>query len=545
MIRTANFQIAILLVGLLSVATMHWGQGTERGAFVGIVNKASGEPATGAFVKLSHVDRGLTFLVVSQGQGRYQARNLPPGEYRIQGIGGGMQSEPVTIVVLAAGREQSVDLSLNNRQPDVPGPATAADFAAMLPDGDGRALVLAKCTTCHNLERIVENRVDRSDWQGIIEAMKGYMSAIPGGAPVTETETATMASYLAKTFGPDVPPYSDPESVRSSHLPRTFLEGDAAKYMVVEYALSHGADPHDVAADSQGIAWVSERSVGMIGRFDPQTLSYTRTPLPPARTNRFNLNAIEVDGKDTVWAIDAPSRRLLQFDPRTREFNSFVVPEPPYGSGGFNTIRFHPDGSVWGTQIGSNQILRLDPVTRKFAVYPVPAGVAAQESARPYGMAIDGNDTIWFAMNSFGKIGKVNPQTGQITELDLPVQSSDVRRMHTDTEGNVWLGVHGDGKLAKIDYLTGEGTLYSPPTPNSGPYSVSVDRERNLIWFSELFADKLGRFDPSTETFTEFALPTLHSDVRRIEVDRSRPNRVWFSGSGSSYDKVGYLEVLE
>jgi streptogramin lyase len=107
------------------------------------------------------------------------------------------------------------------------------------------------------------------------------------------------------------------------------------------------------------------------------------------------------------------------------------------------------------------------------------------------------------------------------------------------------------GRLAKIDYRTGEITYYTPPTPMSGPSSPGVDVKRNLVWFSETPADAIARFDPRTSTFVEFRLPTWRSLVRRIEVDRSGPNRVWFAGSGIreddsnlGYDKIGYLEIL-
>ena len=107
----------------------------------------------------------------------------------------------------------------------------------------------------------------------------------------------------------------------------------------------------------------------------------------------------------------------------------------------------------------------------------------------------------------------------------------------------LWAGGHESGKLVKVDYRTGKVTEYSTPTEGSGPYSVDVDTKRNLIWFGERYADKIGRFDPRTNTWAEFPLPSVNTDVRRIEVDRSHPNRVWWSGSGSH--RIGYVEVLE
>lgn len=115
--------------------------------------------------------------------------------------------------------------------------------------------------------------------------------------------------------------------------------------------------------------------------------------------------------------------------------------------------------------------------------------------------------------------------------------------MDSDGKGSIWFGVGEGNYLGKMDIRTGKPTLYSSPTPNSGPYSVSVDRPRNLVWLSEEWADKIARFDPGTETFIEFSLPTPGNDVRRIEVDRAHPNRVWFAAMDS--DKVGYIEVVE
>src|SRR5437870_12091160 len=48
---------------------------------------------------------------------------------------------------------------------------------------------------------------------------------------------------------------------------------------------------------------------------------------------------------------------------------------------------------------------------------------------------------------------------------------------------------------------------YAIPTPNSAPHCL-VAAPDGLIWFAEIGANKLGRFDPRTERFTELAVPT-------------------------------------
>ena len=114
--------------------------------------------------------------------------------------------------------------------------------------------------------------------------------------------------------------------------------------------------------------------------------------------------------------------------------------------------------------------------------------------------------------------------------------------MEADGDGNIWVAGMEAGKLLKVDYRTGEVTEYTPPTKDSGPQSVDVDRKRNLIWFNERYADKIARFDPRTNTFVEFPLPNADSDGRRVRLDPTNPNRVWWD---ARIGKIGYIEVIE
>jgi streptogramin lyase len=94
-----------------------------------------------------------------------------------------------------------------------------------------------------------------------------------------------------------------------------------------------------------------------------------------------------------------------------------------------------------------------------------------------------------------------------------------------------------------VDHKTIEMTIFDPPTKDSGVYSVQGDPKSKLIWFSQQHADKIARFDPATQTFTEFPLATAEEDHRRIEIDPNYPNRIWWSGNLSG--RLGYIELLE
>src|SRR5258708_29702151 len=152
-------------------ASVHSARAADfAGSVQGVVKSASGQALPGAYVKLINPERRLTFMLVSQAQGRYTMNNLPPGDYTVQGIGAGFQSKP-TAVTLTAGKPATADVSLTDKQGDVvpngwirrPGRVAGNELdheldPPVLPEGAGKAIVEAKCGQCHFLHRLTQMR---------------------------------------------------------------------------------------------------------------------------------------------------------------------------------------------------------------------------------------------------------------------------------------------------------------------------------------------------------------------------------------------------
>jgi virginiamycin B lyase len=413
-----------------------------------------------------------------------------------------------------------------------------------LPEGEGKKVVETKCATgCHDAQRTVRARFDRSRWEEVIRNMRLYAQGSTLAKDLTDQEAKVLLDYLATNFGSReraARPKPDP----NSRLPRTLLQGEATKYIAVEYELPIAdAEPHEITVDAGGNGWVSQRRGGHIGRLDPKTLIYTDVAPPPAQSKFLRLNAIRIGPNNKLWFVDGgPNRRWLSYDATAREFSVFELPKTKNGNASGNTMRVHPNGTVWMNSIAANQVIRLDPKTRQFTFFEVPAGVKAGRTANPYGMAIAGDGKIWIAENSVNQMGRIDPVTGKIDEFEIPVKDSVPRKMGTDPEGNIWVGLHGAGKLMKIDYKTTKMTVYTPPSEDAGVYLADVDQKHNLIWASLHHVDRIARLDPKTETWVEFPLASAESDARRIEVDQANPNRVWWSGNLSN--RMGYIELM-
>src|SRR5215472_6407914 len=111
-------RILVVTAGAALIVSVHSIRAADfAGSVQGVVKSASGQALPGAYVKLINPERRLTFMLVSQAQGRYTMNNLPPGDYTVQGIGDGLQSKP-TPVTLTADKPATADVALTDTQAD-------------------------------------------------------------------------------------------------------------------------------------------------------------------------------------------------------------------------------------------------------------------------------------------------------------------------------------------------------------------------------------------------------------------------------------------
>ena len=544
MTRMSKNLAAGLAVAAMLVVAQVARAADDRGSVQGVVNDAAGQPVAGAFVKLKNAERRLTFMVISQDKGQFRATDLPAGQYVVQGVGGGFQSDPSAPVSVAPGQSAKLDVSLTKaRGPMLPPawPQRIPDDQVLtasldLPEGAGKDLVDARCGTCHDLRRVVVKRTGHDDWDHIIARMRTRMT-VASVPDLTNEETAMIVNYLAAKF-PPVQPYD-----ANSRLPTALLQGKALHYRAVTYDLAnHYAEPHDVASDPQGNAWVAERA-GLLGRFDPRSLQFAEIKLPPgpAAPDRQSLGNPQIDARGMLWVADGPNGRWLSFDTKTEKFLAFAWPKGKGNAGG-NSMALHPDGTIWATG-GNKEARMLSPDAVAFKFYEAPSAKRSKKLPGAYGIAVAGDGSVWWAEDEADMMARVDPKTGEVEEFKIPYEGHAYpRRMNSDANGDLWVALWLAGKLMKIDHKTKQMTIYSPPTPTGGNYSVIVDKKNNFIWVSEHQVDKVARFDPKTEEWVEFPLPEAESDPRRIDIDPTNPNRIFFSGNSPS--RVGFVEVL-
>ena len=515
------------------------------GVVEGVVKNSSGQPVAGAFVKLKNEQRRLTFMVISQAQGRYTADRLPAGKYSVQGVGSGFQSGWSAPVDVVEGKASKLDVSLTAPQAAMLAPAWPGRISeeqalkATGPDGAGKQLAATRCVACHEAGRTLARRQNKEGWHETVEGMRENMKDM--GMPDLSDQDATV---LVDYFTSNYPPLPTPDP--NSRLPRTAVRGAAMNYRVVQYDLVNGsAETHDIAVAPDGTGWANQRLGGKLSKLDPITYEYAEFTPPMIKAKQARMGNLQISKDGIVWLPENNDRRWLSFNIKTSQWTSYEVPSTIRGGAGGNSMAIAKDGLIWNT--GPGLAKSLNPATKEWKSYLSPTAQSSKMNPGGYGITIAGDGKVWFAMNNVDKMARVDPVTGKVDEFKIPVQGiAYPRRMTTDPAGDVWVGLWSAGKLMKIDYKTAEMSTFDPPTPNGGVYSVSIDQKSNLIWMTLHRADKIARYNPKSKEWVEFPLPQAETDVRRVEIDQNNPNRLWWStvGNFGGVARMGFVELL-
>jgi virginiamycin B lyase len=259
-------------------------------------------------------------------------------------------------------------------------------------------------------------------------------------------------------------------------------------------------------------------------------------------------------GKDgSVWySMDADrlEDKLVRVNPDTGKV-TFYKSKDPDMDGGTHTLAVDPQGNIWAS--GEVNPSVFDIKTEKFRVYKLPVMDSFPEgsvgiwenlaglpkvlpSSETYSPGVDSKGMVYLSQLSEGTIVKLDPATGQTKFYRSPGVLS-ARGMIVDHEDNVWFGNYYGHTLVKLDTKTGIFKQYQPPTANATPYGAVIDDTTGYIYFD---GNHVTRFDPKTEKFVEYPLPTLDSYCRFLGVDSK--GKVWYAAGGPFAGKVGVID---
>jgi virginiamycin B lyase len=376
----------------------------------------------------------------------------------------------------------------------VPVGVQAQSQASELPDGEGKELVEAVCTGCHQTNQITRSSGYTEDgWK----ELTGTMIDLSG----SPEEQGEITRYLATHIPPNTERAPEP------------MPGDAEIAFTEWQVPTLGQRSRDPIEAADGSIWWAGQWGNLIGRIDPATGEMTEYPLPEGSMP----HSVTLDEAGNVWYTGNKNGTVGKLDPGTGEITVYQMPDPAAKDP--HTAIFDADGTLWFTLQQSNMVGRLDVASGEVELVTMPT-----PDARPYGIKIDADGTPWVACNGSNCLVRIDPETMALTEIELPIPETTVRRLDIADDGMIWYVNSSQGRLGRFDPRSGEIKEWpSPSGPKSHPYALAV--VDGIVWYNEsgMRPDALVRFDPATETFQSWPIPSggVHAGIIR----HMRPTR--------------------
>ena len=377
-------------------------------------------------------------------------------------------------------------------------------LASALPPGEGEALVREACSGCHRpeiLER-AQGYDTTSEWRALISTMVAL------DAPREDI----IARYLAEHFR------SKPE------LHPTLVPGPVEIEIDEWLVPTLGQRSRDPVEAQDGAIWWTGMWASLVGRMDPATGGFTEYPLPP--TARPHSIVPADDG--AIWYLGNGNGTVGRLDPATGAIREFATGlEDPH------TGVFHPNGYFYFTAQRAGAVARLDVVTGEI--------LTVNTCPRPYGIKVGPNGYLYVAFNGENAIGEVNPDTLEVNYFVIPHEDSRIRRLDVASDGSIWYVNSTRGKIGHLDPKTGEVREWdSPSGPNSHPYAIALIND--VVWYNESGQrpDALVRFDPASETFQSWAIPSGIGIIRHVWVTQNKDLLIHQSSS----NRIGRVRIV-
>ena len=203
---------------------------------------------------------------------------------------------------------------------------------------------------------------------------------------------------------------------------------------------------------------------------------------------------------------------------------------------GMHSLQYGPDGRFYITSALGGTITSYDPASREFKDYTVGGG-----ALWPHTLRFDSKGIAWFTISISNQLGRFDPASGESKVIDLPKTTNrpsagfmfpygiDV----SPTDGSVWYTRLWAGKIGRVDPKTLEVKEYDPPL--SGPRRLRFDASGTL-WIPAFGDGALVKLDPKTMKYTTYKMPRLSPDESEapyaLAVDPRRQD-VWITSNMS------------
>lgn len=427
-------------------------------------------------------------------------------------------------------------------------------LAALDLDEDLKKHYIMQCGFCHQQGSQYLRR-DRSEqeWEDTIYRMVNY------GARLADDAQGVLPQLLHEQYGKL---NKQPELISKGTPWDEYLSGSK----VTEWPIGDSfSQMHDLLHHSNGLVYVGDNLQDRMYEINPKTGEYQVYKLPKeswdqhggllgARLKEFpkhetfaGIHSFAESSDDGHIFITASyQQRIIEFNPKTKEWVNHHMDAGYYP----HTLRVDDQDRVWFTLALSNQVGVFDRQSKRFTLIDLPsrsfketvtvnlmgvllklmswglpiANWAAVDRDStgvplPYGIDIAPDGGIWFARLHADSIGRIDPETHDIKMYDTPFKGP--RRLRIDAQGGVWIAAFPESQIVRFDQKSEQFEAFDLPVKPLGsetPYSLNIDKKRNVVWVNGNTSDALYSYHYQSKTWQHFPMPKRVTFTRDVEI---------------------------
>jgi streptogramin lyase len=260
---------------------------------------------------------------------------------------------------------------------------------------------------------------------------------------------------------------------------------DPATGTVQTHRLEPESYPWYLTTGPDGNVWFADLGATQLRRMSPRTFAPTGTPIDAPPEHTFTALGVGPDRriwfttvlKENPYDPENPGRIIASKVGRVEPDGRTTLVELPPSSNP-NSITAGPDGNIWFTAVGTDKIGRVDPETLEVTQFALPPG------SKPGGIAAGGDGRVWFTQAGTDRIGRMNT-TGTLSEITLPGPTSKgLYGITLGPDGAMWFAL---GNTDQIGQITRDGTVNLFDVPGrSAPVAITNGPDGNL-WFTQSY----------------------------------------------------------
>jgi virginiamycin B lyase len=204
-----------------------------------------------------------------------------------------------------------------------------------------------------------------------------------------------------------------------------------------------GSGPGMIVEGPDSAIWFTEQRANRIGRLDPRTGQITEFPVPTPAANLAGIVAARAE--NAIYFAELEASKLGRLDIATGQIEEFPTPTT---RSGVRQLAIDRTGGIWMTYYRAGKVARFDPATRTFREHDAPGGA----QSAPFAIGVDTAGHVWFSQFALdlNDLVELDPASGRMTSVRIPSSPALVRQLTVDGRNSVWYANNAQGRIGRV-----------------------------------------------------------------------------------------------